>query len=190
MSAPQPVTIPDNRTPLLDGNGLLSRPWMYAFQNLVSFIVGFLPRYLSNTHAKRLALAAGNYPDGTVFYETDRTLYYIARGQNWVYFSGTWSLTQEQFTHVSDLGANDANALLYVNDYAHLLQWTGANFQWGPGEQGSDLVIKFASGPGFPIGSGIGWQVCDGSTVPRLNFDGTLTMVTVPNLTPQDFYRQ
>jgi acyl carrier protein len=52
------------------------------------------------------------------------------------------------------------------------LQWTGAGWQWGPGDDGSDYIVAFVSGPDPPTG----WQACDGSTaIGRLNSDGTVT---------------
>lgn len=77
----------------------------------------------------------------------------------------------------TDLQKGNTGYLAYVSDYGHLLTWTGTAWAWAPGELGSDYVEAFLSGP-----TGAGWHLCDGSVVQRLNADGTLTAVTLPDL--------
>lgn len=81
---------------------------------------------------------------------------------------------------LSGLGLGTANAgqVVWVTDYNHTLFWTGTAFIWGPGDNGSGYISAFVSDP-----TGNGWQVCDGSTVNRLNQDGSVTSVVVPNYT-------
>src|SRR3569623_649434 len=43
---------------------------------------------LIGTHADRLATPAGTYPDGTLFYETDREVFYIDDSSTWIYSAG------------------------------------------------------------------------------------------------------
>ena len=76
------------------------------------------------------------------------------------------------------------NALVDVTDYNHILRWNGTSYEWGPGENGSGFIQAFLSAPG----SG-GWKLCDGSTVNRLNGDGTITAVTIPNYTTPSYVR-
>jgi hypothetical protein len=114
------------------------------------------------------------YPAGSTFYETDRKVYYIVVGAAWAYLGGTW-----QGVHASlptDLGSGDAGFLANVSDYGHLLEWSGAAWRWGPGESGSDFISGFLTRP-----TGNGWHLCDGSTVERLNSDGSLTAIMLPN---------
>jgi hypothetical protein len=73
------------------------------------------------------------------------------------------------------LTADDANLLVEVTDYAHILRWTGSAWQWGPGETGGGFFSPFAIAPGT------GWHACDGSSVAYLKSDGTTANVTVPN---------
>ena len=76
----------------------------------------------------------------------------------------------------ANLTANAAGYLAYVTDYAHLLLWNGAGWQWGPGENGSGYVANFLEG----AGPGVGWHACDGSQQNVLQSDGTLKLVTLP----------
>lgn len=155
------------------GNAVVSLPWIKWFQQ-VHETAASAPEFVSGTHANRTSAAAGSYPEGTVFYETDRKVYYIAIGSAWVYYAGTMSTTQGNLP--SDLGANDAGFLAAVTDYEHTLEWTGSTWNWAPGESGSDFVQMFLSGP-----SGGGWHVCNGATVNRLNADGSTASVTLPD---------
>jgi hypothetical protein len=67
-------------------------------------------------------------------------------------------------------------SLVEVTDYAHILRWTGSAWAWGPGEQGSGMLVPFAAAP-----TGGGWHACDGTAVTYLKADGTTGTVTVPN---------
>lgn len=134
---------------------------------------------LVGTHILRIAsYPAPGQAIGTLYWETDRLLLYIvsnALGYNqWVYISGIMPATQA--TLPADLGAGDLGTLVLVTDYAHTLRWSGVAFQWS----GSDISGYIAMWPSAPSPT-TGWQLCDGSTVNRLNADGTLTSVTVPN---------
>lgn len=58
----------------------------------------------------------------------------------------------------NDLGANDAGFLLHIVDYSHLVRWTGASWEWAPGDEGNGYIEDFLVPPVSP-----GWQVCDGT---------------------------
>lgn len=135
---------------------------------------------LEDTHANRLAsYPANSYPVGTLFWETDRTVYYLNSGalgsQNWIYTAGEFSCTQA--TIPADLGTHDGGFLANVFDYGHLLIWSGAAWTWGPGDAGSGMLQMFEVDPG-----GAGWHLYDGSTVNYLKADGTLGSIVLPNL--------
>lgn len=66
--------------------------------------------------------------------------------------------------------------LVYVSDYHHVLIWTGTGYTWAPGEDGSDYMVEFITGPSPTTG----WQLCDGSATTKLNSDGTTSPVVVP----------
>jgi hypothetical protein len=78
----------------------------------------------------------------------------------------------------TNLTVNQKGYLISVSDYAHILRWTGSAWTWGPGDPGSGYIAPFLSAP-----TQLGWHLCDGSMVKRLNADGTLTSVVLPNYT-------
>lgn len=166
-------------SPIADKNGLVTWVWQKYFQGLAPQIASFI----QGTHAARLAALASSYVDGSIFQETDRGLVYLAIKGAWVYVFGTMLATQNALP--TDLGPNDGTLLLFVTDFAHLLQWNGSGWQWAPGELGSDMIVQFLSGPNT-----VGWQACDGSAgVSSLQPDGTLAFVTVPSIAGS-WYRQ
>lgn len=135
---------------------------------------------IEDTHAARLAsYPANSYPVGTLFWETDRTVYYLNIGalgsQNWVYTTGEFSCAQAALP--GDLGTHDGGFLANVFDYGHLLIWSGAAWTWGPGDAGSGMLQLFEVDP-----TGAGWHLYDGSTVNYLKADGTLGSITLPNI--------
>lgn len=185
-----PALLPEKlfQTPLINEKGLVHPigVWGKFFGQVAK--AAQLPQSVKETHAKRLTTPASSYPDGSRFFETDRGIEYIARGKDWNYSSGIFSCLQAALP--TDLTTTDAGFLVNVSDFAHLLEWTGAGWTWGPGENGSDHILVFLTGP-TPA---TGWQLCDGSSgVASLNSDGSLAFVSVPDLTisaPGSWYRQ
>lgn len=170
------------RTPFIGKDGLVSWQWLQFFNKLA--LLSGVPTFITNTHANRANISAVNYASGSLYYESDRAVAYIAVSGTWFYFAGVLPTLQASLP--TDLGTSDINFLAFVTDYAHQLIWTGTGWTWAPGEQGSDFVLPFVSGPN----PATGWQACNGSlNISRLNFDGSLAFVTVPN-TPGSFYRQ
>ena len=126
------------------------------------------------THATRPA--ASTYATPTLYYETDRTVLYLAVSNLWVYVAGAMAAIQSAIP--SGLGANDAGFLVDVTNYAHQLRWGGSAWGWAPGEPGSGFI------QGFAVDPATGWHLCDGSSgVNYLKSDGTLGTITLPNLT-------
>lgn len=76
----------------------------------------------------------------------------------------------------TNLTANQKGFIIEVSDYAHTLRWSGTGWEWGPGDSGSGYVAPFLAAP-----TQAGWALCDGSTVKRLNSDGTTTDVVLPD---------
>lgn len=170
------------RTPMVDQGGLVTYLWTKFFQSLPFNLK--TQQLVRGTHSVRTQIFASQYADGSEFYETDRGVWYSAVGNNWIYKAGIMRGNQSALP--ADLGTNDAGFLFYVQDYAHLLMWVGANWAWGPGDPGSDYSVPFVSGPDQIAG----WQACDGSSgIFKLKSDGTLEQVTVPN-TAGSWYRQ
>lgn len=92
--------------------------------------------------------------------------------------SGTQSKLPMNLTPAS------AGQLYFVTDYAHQLQWSGKAWGWAPGELGSGFIVAFPDAP-----QGNKWHPCDGSTVNKLNQDGTVSSVVLPS-TAGSYYRQ
>ena len=179
-----PATFPQNllRSPIADENGLVTWIWTKFFQSLPFNLK--TQQLIRGTHAVRLQIFASQYADGSEFLETDRGIWYSAVGNAWKYKAGIMLTSQPGLP--IDLGTNDIGFLAYVQEYAHLLMWSGAQWVWGPGDAGSDYIVPFVSGPN----PATGWQACDASAgVSKLNGDGTVVQVTVPN-TPGSWYRQ
>lgn len=96
----------------------------------------------------------------------------------WLYETGIYINT---LANIPTLASNDANFLLWISDYSHLMRWDGAAWNWGPADQGSGYYQLYESAPsGFGANA---WQLCNGSTVARLNSDATTTNVTLDDLT-------
>ncbi len=149
INAP-PAALPQRSfdMPMVDQRGVVTSFWQKILYQFLK--VSRVPVFLSLTHAQRLTTSAASYVTGSICYESDRTVYYVANGGAWVYESGVMQSAQASLP--TDLGTNDTNLLLYVTDFAHLLQWNGASWQWGPREDGSDYIAKFVSGPSPKIG--------------------------------------
>jgi hypothetical protein len=135
---------------------------------------------LEDTHANRVAnYPANSYPVGTLFWETDRTVYYLNTGaigsQVWTYTAGECSVTQA--TLPADLTTTDGGFLANVFDYGHLLIWSGVAWTWGPGDAGSGMLQMFEVDP-----TAAGWHLYNGGTINYLKADGTLGSITLPNL--------
>lgn len=88
-------------------------------------------------------------------------------------------------TLAGTLTAANAGLLVCVTDYAHILEWTGTAWEWGPGESGSGYFADFAVAP-----TAAGWHACDGSTVAYLKSDGTTANATLPNTVGTAAYRE
>ncbi len=143
------------------------------FNNLVA-AHNSTAQVIEGTHAQRIGnYPAANYSDGTLFYETDRGVFYVDVQSVWTYATGVMQNTQSKLP--TDLAAADAGFLYAVTDYAHLLAWSGTEWTWGPGEGGSGFIQSFASDP-----TGSGWHVCDGSVVEMLSSNGTLKKIQIP----------
>ena len=160
-------------TPMADKAGSLTNAWVQWFKQKY---FGGQPQYLEGIHSERAVVDPESVAEGSTYFETDRQVWYVARGIFWNYFSGIMNCTQA--TLAAGLGAHDVGFLAQVTDYGHLLQWTGASWAWGPAEAGSGYIQGFLGSPGVA-----GWHLCDGATVNRLNPAGSLTPVVLPDYT-------
>lgn len=108
-------------------------------------------------------------------------LAWVSDGANWIYAGGMRSVTQANLSaFAANLGTSDARLITHVTDYDHVLKWSGSAWGWAPGSDRSGYSQLWEAAP-----SGYGslaWQVYDGSTVAKLNSDGTTSNVTLDNL--------
>ena len=122
----------------------------------------------------------GQYAEGTIalrgFGSLGEVIYFQVGGA-WVPVSGVLSGTQANLPTI--LGSGDVGIEYQVTDYNHTLIWNGTGWGWAPGDSGSGYMQLFEVDP-FPHS---GWHLYDGSVVNYLKFDGTLGMITLPDLT-------
>ncbi len=141
---------------------------------------GAVPVYIEDTHAARAGYAPS--PAGSIYRETDRTVFYIATGQVWRYLCGVMTTTLLPSTAMpADLGLDDLGFRVWVTDYQHAYRWNGLNFTFGPGDPGAGWIV--AKGHEPTALSGGAWAQCDGSggVVIALS-SGGWTTITVPDL--------
>lgn len=154
---------------------------------------------LVGTHAERRIVDITVLPEGQLYYETDRNISYVlvvagtstsfiaAQAPTWVYYSGIMRTVLAMAP--TDLGVDDTGFLLNVSDYDHLMRWTGATWEFAPGDGGSGYFMDFALVPA----SVVGWALCNGVQTSYLavvggNLGGVL--FTPPNLVGTPSYRK
>lgn len=170
------------RTKPLDDTDFFVYGWRRFFQTLELSRVN-APIYTFAGHAQRVTTNPLNVGTGTIYFETDRTTFYIANQTSWQYLSGVY---QDLLSNLPiDLLATDAGFLFYATNFAHLLYWNGGNWQWAPGENGSGYIVTFVN----PPSPATGWHLCDGSTVQTLTSAGTTVSTTLP-VTAGAYFRQ
>ena len=134
---------------------------------------------IQGLRASRTA-AAQFYP--AFFIETDSgssLVYYTSAAGVWTYLTGEYRSTLAGI--LTGLGTADAGLKQVVTDYSHTLRWTGSAWEWNDGDDGSDFYRLYESAPaGYGANA---WALCDGSTVARLNSDGTTGNITLDDVT-------
>lgn len=85
------------------------------------------------------------------------------------------------------LAAPDAGYLAFVTDYGHWVRWSGAGWEFAPGDPGNGYFEDFAIVP-----QQVGWKQCDGTATDYLTVGPTLTATpfNTPNLTGNPAYRK
>lgn len=159
--------------------GKVTRAWRYKFAQINSAIDALVNEGGSTlgTHATRLLTPVADLPEGDLWYETDRTVTYIA-STSWTYVGGV--MTAPAANAPKDLGALDTGFLFMCSDFGHLLQWNGTAWTFAPGDTGNGYFADFAVAP-----SSGQWSICDGTATTYLTLGATLTTTpfTTPNLT-------
>lgn len=138
--------------------------------------VGSTAVTIRDTHANRASYPAANYPQGTVYLETDRTLYYMvqfpAGVATWVFFQGTWIST---YSNLPTLGINDRWVQFFATDFLQGWYWDGAAWHFAPGSSSGYSLQIFPGLTTLPPGV---WGLCDGSTYSITQDDATLVNFT------------
>jgi hypothetical protein len=84
-----------------------------------------------------------------------------------------------------DLSFHDAGVIVWMFEYGHALRWSGAKWEWAPGEIGSGFIQDFVAAP-----TGPGWQLCDGSVTDYLVVEPVPAAIpfTTPDLVTNPVY--
>lgn len=146
-----------------------------------------VPAVIQDTRAHRASYPASQF-DNALYVETDTTLVYRSYAGAWAYAWGEYQSTLAGI--LTGLDATDTGLRQFVSDYTHQLVWGGAAWgpKWGPDNpMTSGLYMLFEVAPN---GDGANaWQVCDGSTVARLNPDGTTSNITLDDVTTSAYMK-
>ncbi len=149
---------------------------------------------LIGTHAERLAnYPASSYEPGTLFFETDRTVFYINKAvasvNRWIYAAGQMDSSSTTIADIPiDLGANDIGFLYGSTYWNHVWVWlnTGPTGYWyAPGDPGSLYIV--ASTATAPENGK--WGICDGSAYSYVNLNAVGGSITTPDLASGLFVR-
>jgi hypothetical protein len=97
--------------------------------------------FLSGTHAARLALNLSAYPSGLLYYETDRTVYYMLSSSAWRYLGGV--MRGASVSKPSDLGVPDIG-FMYASTDTYTYRWGGA--AWGIEGIYTDQIEIYSTG--------------------------------------------
>lgn len=179
-------SIPPQSSPIdpAFGNPLVfGKTWWLALARLFAvgrFLLGN-PFVQSGTNAQRLAIPSAQFTDGMIFYVSDRNnIAYQIQAGAWVFLAGApYRVAQSDLAALRlSYGSAETGLRIEVQDYRHVLRWTGTAFTWGPGEDGRHDIAALPIDPD----DSTGWSLCDGSTVSYLKGDGTLGSFVTPDL--------
>lgn len=137
---------------------------------------------IEDTHANRVNYSPADYPN-FLYWETDRHVYYLSTGANWIYSAGVY--TDVIANIPTGLGANDTGFLFAASDYEHLFLWGGSSFNFAPGDPGNQYIVAGGANP--PAG-GL-WAACDGTSTTVAGGNGSTFGVTTPDLTGEVFIK-
>ncbi len=145
------------------------------------------PVVIVDTHANRNAVyPASGQPIGALYFETDRTVWYVVTGPSpvWTYAAAEMKCVQSAIP--TDLGLDDRYFVARVAEpYGHKLIWGNANnnasyaagWDWEDPGDPSARVVPFLVAPGN------GWALCDGNNATYLLSNGNTAVQSLPDLT-------
>jgi hypothetical protein len=122
------------------GAPLLHRAWgdYFSAMNLGVNSLG-----LQGTHADRVAYPTRGLADGSLFYETDRSVWYVWFQGVWRYQTGTMRGTESPDQRPTDLGVNDIDFSFYATDTFYRYSWNGTGWD-------TQKLVPFA-GTSLPV---------------------------------------
>jgi len=154
---------------------------------------------LIDTHANRLDATnfpqyqATNIAPGTLYFETDRTVFYIvkviAAVNTWVYAAGEMTSDSATIADIQvDLGAVDVGFIYNSTFWFH--RWMFVNsgptgWTFAPGDPGVNYIVAATN----VAPKGGKWGLCDGSAYTYINHNAIADGVTTPNLAGGAFIR-
>lgn len=184
VPAPSPYSLVA-RAPISGPGGIVTPTWLHQLEHTAQLAAAAVLQVDAMTHAQRLASLTQDVltrPIGSVLFETDRLLTYVALGPtvaSEVYAGGVYSVVAANVP--TGLGASDAGLLVFVTDFSHLFRWDGAAWAWGPGDPGSGAIVAFGTGI-VPVPA-TGWQACNGAATTYIIPSGD-AITTLPFTTP------
>lgn len=107
-----------------------AKPWNDWFALTVQPAIQKIAQPQTGTHAQRLThparinSSALLVPNGSIFYESDRKVFYYALNGAWIYLAGT--MFAAAASRPADLGANDAGFQFWATDTTTFSLWTGS----------------------------------------------------------------
>jgi hypothetical protein len=107
------------------GAPILHKAWGDYFNGLNT---GINSLGLQGTHADRLTYDTTRLADGTLFYETDRAVWYVWFQGAWRYQTGTMRGTFSPDQRPTDLGTNDIDLIYYATDTHYQYVWNGTGW--------------------------------------------------------------
>jgi hypothetical protein len=121
---------------------IISRRWVDGtpVQPLPSRSIDDLIEYLEGTESERLDTDARGIVEGSIWYETDRGVYFIVRSNSWFYYTGV--MQDVYASRPTALGTLDVGFLFWAEDYLHLWQFDGANWHVIGGEMRDDFTNR------------------------------------------------
>jgi hypothetical protein len=153
------ITLP-LRSPVVDvQSGIITLAWSKALGQ-VNIALNNLPDQKTGTHAQRSGTSASGL-DNTLFFETDRMVWYVSYGGVWRYAAGY--MRSDVANEPTDLGVDDTGFLFGALDYGHLFRWTGMAWEFAPGDPGNGYYATFAVAP-----TQAGWVLCNGANTDYL----------------------
>jgi len=130
-------------------------------------------QYFTGTHAARAGYPATSYPNGSLYWESDRHALYVDMLGFWWYVSGIYIDTAANVP--ADLGGTDIGFLFLASDTNAISRWDGSGF----------IEINSYTSAGSATGSRLGadglyfeWQGAEGGDDASVKYDGTRLVLT------------